>query len=83
MTQSLGNAFGCGAIAGETGLFLNDFAWWFDLEAGSPNQIAQNRPVEQCLSPCMVFNNGQLLMAIGTPGGHGIPQTTSQMLLPQ
>ena len=81
MTQSLGNAFGCGAIAGETGLFLNDFAWWFDLEAGSPNRFAPNRTVEQCLSPCMVFNNGQLLMAIGTPGGHGIPQTTSQMLL--
>jgi gamma-glutamyltranspeptidase / glutathione hydrolase len=81
MTQSLGNAFGCGAIAGETGLFLNDFAWWFDVEAGSPNQIAPNRPVEQCLSPCMVLNSGQLLMAIGTPGGHGIPQTTSQMLL--
>src|SRR5215217_3005537 len=81
MTQSLGNAFGCGAIAGETGLFLNDFAWWFDVEAGSPNQIAPNRSVEQCLSPCMVLNSGQLLMAIGTPGGHGIPQTTSQMLL--
>jgi gamma-glutamyltranspeptidase/glutathione hydrolase len=81
MTQSLGNAFGCGAIAGETGLFLNDFAWWFDLENGSPNRIAPNQPVEQCLSPCMVFHNGEFLMAIGTPGGHGIPQTTSQMLL--
>ena len=81
MTQSLGNAFGCGAIAGETGLFLNDFAWWFDLEPGSPNRIAPNTPVEQCLSPCMVFKDGQFLMAIGTPGGHGIPQTTSQMLL--
>jgi gamma-glutamyltranspeptidase/glutathione hydrolase len=81
MTQSLGNAFGCGAIAGETGLFLNDFAWWFDLESGSPNRIAPNEPVEQCLSPCMVFHSGEFLMAIGTPGGHGIPQTTSQMLL--
>jgi gamma-glutamyltranspeptidase/glutathione hydrolase len=81
MTQSLGNAFGCGAIAGETGLFLNDFAWWFDLDPGSPNRIAPNTPVEQCLSPCMVFASGQFRMAIGTPGGHGIPQTTSQMLL--
>jgi gamma-glutamyltranspeptidase / glutathione hydrolase len=81
MTQSLGNAFGYGAIAGETGLFLNNFAWWFDLESGSPNRIAPNRPVEQCLSPCMVFYKGEFLMAIGTPGGHGIPQTTSQMLL--
>jgi gamma-glutamyltranspeptidase/glutathione hydrolase len=81
MTQSLGNPFGCGAIAGDTGLFLNDFAWWFDLSPGSPNRLAPNTPVEQCLSPCMVFQNGEFLMAIGTPGGHGIPQTTSQMLL--
>lgn len=81
MTQSLGNPFGCGAIAGDTGLFLNDFAWWFDLSLGSPNRLAPNTPVEQCLSPCMVFQDGEFLMAIGTPGGHGIPQTTSQMLL--
>lgn len=81
MTQSLGNAFGCGAIAGDTGLFLNDFAWWFDLESDSPNRLVPNTPVEQCLSPCMVFDGGLLKMVIGTPGGHGIPQTTSQMLL--
>lgn len=81
MTQSLGNAFGCGAIAGDTGLFLNDFAWWFDLVAESPNSLAPKRRVEQCLSPCMVFEDGAFKMAIGTPGGHGIPQTTSQMLL--
>lgn len=81
MTQSLGNAFGCGAIAGETGLFLNDFAWWFDLVSESPNSLAPNTRVEQCLSPCMVFQDGEFMMAIGTPGGHGIPQTTSQMLL--
>ena len=81
MTQSLGNGFGCGAIAGDTGLFLNNFGWWFDLEPESPNCIAPNKPVEQCLSPCMVFRDGRFLMAIGTPGGHGIPQTTSQMLL--
>jgi gamma-glutamyltranspeptidase/glutathione hydrolase len=29
----------------------------------------------------MVFRDGQFLAAIGTPGGHGIPQTTGQMLL--
>lgn len=81
MTQSLGNAFGCGAIAGETGLFLNDFGWWFDLNPESPNYIRPDTPVEQCLSPCMVLERGQLKMTIGTPGGHGIPQTSSQMLL--
>lgn len=81
MTQSLGNAFGCGAVAGNTGLFLNDFAWWFDLASGSPNRLQPDVPVEQCLSPCMVFDDGRLTMTIGTPGGHGIPQTSSQMLL--
>jgi gamma-glutamyltranspeptidase/glutathione hydrolase len=81
MTQSLGGAFGCGAMVGATGLFLNDFAWWFDLDPASPNLIAPHTAVEQCLAPCMVFQDGQFLLAVGTPGGYGIPQTTSQMLL--
>lgn len=81
LTQSLGNAFGCGAVAGSTGLLLNDFAWWFDLDADSPNRIAPSKPVEQCLSPCLVFGEDGLVLAIGTPGGHGIPQTTAQLLL--
>jgi gamma-glutamyltranspeptidase / glutathione hydrolase len=81
LTHSLGNNFGCGAVAGETGLLLNDFAWWFDLDTESPNVLAPNKPVEQCLSPCQVFRDGELRYAIGTPGGHGILQTTTQMLV--
>src|SRR3712207_8418267 len=79
--HSLGNNFGCGAVAGETGLLLNDFAWWFDLDPESPNVLAPNKPVEQCLSPCQVFQDSELRYAIGTPGGHGILQTTTQMLV--
>src|SRR5204862_8166175 len=58
LTQSLGHAFGCAYVAGETGLLLNDFSWWFDLTPGSPNLIQGDKPAEQCLSPTMSFLDG-------------------------
>src|SRR5215207_7441868 len=34
-----------------------------------------------CVSPCHVWENGKLAVAIGTPGGYGVLQTTPQMLV--
>ncbi len=81
MTHSLGHNFGSAIVAGNTGMLFNDFSWWFDLNPESPNLVGPNKPVEQCLSPTMTFKDGELHLVIGTPGGHGILQTTSQMLL--
>ena len=33
------------------------------------------------MSPCQVWKDGKLFAAIGTPGSHGILQTTAQMVL--
>jgi gamma-glutamyltranspeptidase/glutathione hydrolase len=80
-TQSLGSGFGSGVVMGSTGLALNNFASWFDLDPESPNCIGPSRKIEMCLSPCMVFRDGRPAIAIGTPGSHGIMQTTPQMLM--
>ena len=81
VTQSLGSGFGSGVVLGETGMFLNNFMNWFDLLPESPNVIAPHERIEMCISPCQIWRDGDLFALIGTPGSHGIMQTTPQMIL--
>jgi gamma-glutamyltranspeptidase / glutathione hydrolase len=80
VTQSLGDGFGSGVMAGETGLMLNNFGYWFDFDPDSPNVIGPNRSIEMCMAPAAIFRNDRLFMVIGTPGSFGILQTTPQMI---
>jgi gamma-glutamyltranspeptidase/glutathione hydrolase len=81
VTQSLGQGFGSGLMVDGTGVFLNDFSWWLDLDPASPNCLGPAKKIEMCMAPCQIFRDGQLYLTIGTPGGWGIPQTTTQMIL--
>ena len=64
-----------------TGIALNNFMHWYDREPQSPNAIAPLKKLEMCLSPAQVWDEGGLRLLIGTPGGHGILQTTPQMIM--
>jgi gamma-glutamyltranspeptidase/glutathione hydrolase len=81
ITQTLGSPFGSGVIAGDTGILLNNLLMWNDLDLRSPNALAPHRMVETRMAPVQVFRDGRVLVALGTPGSYGIPQTTPQMLL--
>jgi len=83
ITQTLGNAFGCGLIAGRTGILLNNLHKWFEIDPGIDcrNLVGPGKRCASNMSPTQVFRNGRLLLAIGTPGSYGILQTTAQMLL--
>ncbi len=78
-TQSLGG-FGSGVVVPETGILLNDFLYWFDIDADSPNVIAPHKKVEMCLSPGMIWKDGKVFACMGTPGSHGIMETTPQFM---
>ncbi len=78
-TQSLGG-FGSGVVVPDTGILLNDFLYWFDLDADSPNVIAPHKKVEMCLSPGMIWRDGKVFACMGTPGSHGIMETTPQFM---
>lgn len=80
VTQSLGDGFGSGVMAGDTGVMLNDFCRWFDLDPASPNLIEPGKKAEMCLAPAMVLRDGAPFLVIGTPGSFGIMQTTPQMI---
>ncbi|HSB73934.1 MAG TPA: gamma-glutamyltransferase [Candidatus Methylomirabilis sp.] len=81
ITQTLGSPFGSGFIAGDTGILLNNLLKWNDLDPRSPNALAPHRTVETRMAPLQAFRGGRLLLALGTPGSYGIPQTTTQMFL--
>jgi gamma-glutamyltranspeptidase / glutathione hydrolase len=79
-TQSLGG-FGCGVVVQGTGIMLNNFMHWFDLDGDSPNVIAPRKKNEMCLSPGMIWRDGRLFSCIGTPGSYGIMETTPQFMV--
>ncbi|RMF83146.1 MAG: gamma-glutamyltransferase [Nitrospinota bacterium] len=83
ITQTLGNAFGCGVLLGDSGIFLNNMAYWFEIDpdSDSPNLIAPWKRVDFCVAPMQVLHKNAFLLSLGTPGSYGILQTTVQMLL--
>lgn len=80
ITQSLGDGFGSGVMAGELGFMLNNFGYWFDFDPASPNVIGPGANIEMCMAPAAIFREDKLFMMIGTPGSFGILQTTPQMI---
>jgi gamma-glutamyltranspeptidase/glutathione hydrolase len=81
VTQTLGGGFGCAVAPGDTGIFLNNMSYWFDLEEGSPNMIGPGKRVDFCIAPTQTLRDGKFFLSIGTPGGWGILQTTPQFLM--
>ncbi len=82
VTQSNGAPFGSGFVAGDTGIVLNNFLYWTDLDPLSPNYMrAGEEQRDMPMAPCIVTRDGALRLGIGTPGSYGILQTTLQMLL--
>tara|TARA_Y100000588_G_C14280682_1_gene936979 strand:- start:7476 stop:9110 length:1635 start_codon:yes stop_codon:yes gene_type:complete len=70
LIHSLSNAFGCGVVAGRTGVMLNNRAGrGFTLEEGHPNVIEGGKKTMHTLNCYLLCREGQHWTAIGTPGG--------------
>ena len=81
VTQTLGGGFGSAVAIGDTGIFLNNMCFWFDLEEGGPNRIGARKKVDFVVAPTHTFRNGKFSMSMGTPGSWGILQTTPQFIM--
>lgn len=83
ITQSLGNGFGCGVVVPETGVALNNFLFWTEIDPAcpTPNLMQPGKRWSNPMSPVHVFDDAGFRFSIGTPGSYGILQTTVQMLL--
>ena len=81
-TQTLGNVFGSRTMPPGTGIWLNDSIAYSTWEPeGNPLDAFPGRYRLVGISPMLVMSEGRPWVAIGTPGGFTILQTTPQMLM--
>jgi gamma-glutamyltranspeptidase/glutathione hydrolase len=81
-TQTLGDVFGSKVMPQGTGIWLNDFIGWSRFDPpGNPFDAFPGRNALYGLCPTIVMSDGRPWIAIGTPGGRTITQTTPQMLM--
>jgi gamma-glutamyltranspeptidase/glutathione hydrolase len=84
ITQSLGHGFGSGMVVPGTGVALNSFAHWCEIDplCPTPNLIAPGKRWASCMAPVHVcLPDGRFWFSVSTPGSYGILHTTVQMLL--
>ena len=81
LTQSLGSAYGSGVMIPGTGVILNNFMNWTDLDPASPNVIKPGQRMAMCLAPSISTRDGKGVLALGTPGSYGILQTQVQAMV--
>jgi gamma-glutamyltranspeptidase/glutathione hydrolase len=81
VTQSIGSPFGSGVIVPGTGLTLNNFLYWADVQPGSPNRSKPGAHLPICMAPSLSLADGKPVLALGTPGSYGILQTQVQALV--
>lgn len=83
ITQSLGHGFGSGVVVPGTGILLNNFAHWFEIDPScpTPNVIAPGKRWSSCMAPLHVCRDGRFWFSISTPGSWGILHTSLQMAL--
>jgi gamma-glutamyltranspeptidase/glutathione hydrolase len=80
ITQSLGSPFGCGVVVPEYGVCLNNFLNWGEVTE-SRNALKPGGPLALPLAPSLVTKDGELVLALGTPGSYGICQTQTQVMV--
>ena len=78
LTQSLGSPFGAGVVVPGTGLCLNNFLFWADINPKSPNRTSPGDVLPVCVAPSISLKDGKPVLALGTPGSYGILQTQVQ-----
>jgi gamma-glutamyltranspeptidase/glutathione hydrolase len=80
-TQSLVSGFGCGVVAGDTGVLLNNgHRYGFVLDEGHINVLEGGQRAKGVMSPTLILRGSQPIMAIGAAGGYTIPQTVGQVI---
>jgi gamma-glutamyltranspeptidase/glutathione hydrolase len=90
-TFTLEQSFGCGAVAGGTGVLMNNEMHDFNLKPGwtdddgmigtEPNQIASRKRMLSNMCPVILLKGGRPVAAFGSPGGRSIINTVLQVIV--
>ena len=77
--QSINEFFGS-AMAGDTGVLLNNRMRYWHLDAGHPNLLEPGKRVRHTMNPPLVLKDGRVRAVFGTPGADAQVQTNLQVL---
>jgi gamma-glutamyltranspeptidase/glutathione hydrolase len=81
LIQSVCMSFGSRIVAPGTGVWMQNRGTGFTLEAGHPNELRPGRRPAHTLSPALVTDRANRLVAcLGTRGGDSQPQVVLQLL---
>jgi gamma-glutamyltranspeptidase/glutathione hydrolase len=80
LTQTLLDHFGSRVVAPGTGVVLNNGMMWFDPRPGRPNSIAGGKRALSAMSPLVLCQDGQPVLAIGGSGGRKILTAVAQVV---
>ncbi|GAA2104701.1 gamma-glutamyltransferase [Brevibacterium salitolerans] len=78
--QSPYHDFGAGIIAGDTGVIPQNRGSFFSLDPAHPNTLEPGKRTFHTIIPALVMEDGKPLLAYGTMGGEGQPQTQAAVL---
>ena len=81
VTQSLGGLFGCGVVVPGTGICLNNFLYWGELDPGGTNKLTPGAALALPMAPTVATRDGKPVLLLGTPGSYGISQTQAQAMV--
>ena len=81
VTQSIGSPYGAAVLVPDSGVILNNFLYWADVQPDSPNRSRPGGVLAMCVSPSLSLKDGRPVLALGTPGSYGIKQTQTQAMV--
>ena len=73
--QSIYHDFGSTVVGGDTGIILQNRGSFFSLDPAHPNRLEPGKRTFHTLIPGMLLRDGEPVLAFGTMGGEGQPQT--------
>ncbi len=78
--ESIYHDFGAAVIGGDTGINLQNRGSFFSLDEDHPNRLEPGKRSFHTIIPAMMLREGQPVLAYGTMGGEGQPQTQAAMV---
>lgn len=78
--QSIYHDFGAAVIGGDTGIILQNRGSFFSLDERHPNALEPGKRSFHTIIPAMMMRDGRPVLAFGSMGGEGQPQTQAALI---
>lgn len=80
LIQSIYHDFGAAVIGGDTGIIMQNRGSFFSLDERHPNHLKPGKRSFHTIIPGMMLKDGRPVLAFGSMGGEGQPQTQAALV---